>query len=65
MIGTKGSESQAESTIWDKINTDSVSEFINKERWRKYIHLAGVGGDKANKADLVSHNLPLPNLFPT
>lgn len=33
-VGTKGSENQIESTVWDKINTESVSEFIDKS-WRK------------------------------
>lgn len=33
-VGTKSSENQIESTVWNKINTESVSEFINKS-WRK------------------------------
>lgn len=35
LIAAKGSESQTESIVLDRINTESVSEFIDEECWRK------------------------------
>lgn len=63
-VGTKGSENQIEATVWDKINTECVSEFINKS-WRKQVQLTRVEGDGENKADFVNYYLSLPNIFPT
>lgn len=63
-VGTKGSENQIESTVWDKINTESVSEFIDKS-WRKQVQLARVEGNGENKGDFVNYYRPLPDIFPT